>query len=115
MAYNSDGEDLAQHRNIVRSYLARFHRPWYTVDDLLQDTFLQASQTIRNRGPPERPVPWLLSIARRTATRQLRQEERHRRKYLVDIVAEAQREPVQDLLHHEIRSRLGEAIQRLST
>ena len=65
MAYDTVGEDLnlSQYAKVLRSYLRVYHRRLYAVDDLVQDTFVQAFHTIRTHGPPTKPLAWLLTIA----------------------------------------------------
>lgn len=58
--------DLLEHYSTVERYLSRHRPPDLDVHDLIQDTYLRAYTTMRSRGPPSKPVPWLITLARRS-------------------------------------------------
>ncbi len=106
--------DLLRHYRTVRSYLTHFSRPWCTADDLLQETYAQAYQTVRNRGPPEKPLSWLRAIATRTAYRVLRHERQHRGEVLEDVLDKHTRQPLDELITQEQLALLSGALRNLS-
>ena len=106
---------IERHERALRRYLKRFASPSYPVDDLVQDTYVAALTTIRNRGPPERMRPWLYRVAERTAYRQL-YKKRPRYRETDDpnlLLDEHQPEPVDSTIHNEELVRLGDALDHL--
>ena len=73
---SGEEDGIASYYQRVRRYLARFANRRYAAEDLAQDTFAQAYEAIRNRGPPEQPLPWLMEIAHRTGVSRVRKERR---------------------------------------
>lgn len=61
--------DLGEYFEPLRRRLRPLSSSYYSVDDLVQDTYVEAYQTIRNRGPPRNPWSWLVTIGKRTAAR----------------------------------------------
>lgn len=108
---------LEDHYQRIQSYLSRYETPSITRDDLTQATYLKAYEHLRNRDPPRRTVPWLLSVARSVAIdahrkRQARQEilvadQDSRIDYTAIEVPES-------IEHREDLARLPEAVRELS-
>lgn len=69
---------VRQYQSRVRAYIARYVRDAYAVEDLAQDTFLQAYRGLSTyRGESSLGV-WLIGIARNVALMHLRDQSRRR-------------------------------------
>lgn len=69
---------VRQYQSRVRAYIARYVRDAYAVEDLAQDTFLQAYRGLSTyRGESSLGV-WLIGIARNVALMHVRDQARRR-------------------------------------
>ena len=55
---------VADHHRVVYAYAYRLSGNQADAEDVTQQTFLQAHRNLDQLRQPDRPVPWLLSIAR---------------------------------------------------
>ena len=106
--------DLLSHYQDVRNYLGRFETPLFSRDDLVQETYLRALETVRIRGPPGPVKPWLLTIAKRTGIEGWRRSQMRITESLVaEPVTSEKPEVLDELVGYEERDQVARAIQRL--
>ena len=74
---NKDAHGLLVYYPAVTRYVRNLVAPHYSSADIVQETYSRALTTIRNRGPPQRSLAWLLCIARRTSFHHIREETGH--------------------------------------
>src|SRR5687768_3175819 len=69
---------VRQYQSRVRAYLARYVRDRDAVEDLAQDTFLQAYRSLSNYRAESSLGVWLIGIARNVALMHVRDQARRR-------------------------------------
>ncbi len=107
--------DLSRYLGCVHAFLRRYASREFPVEDLVQETFVEAYKSARARGPPSKPKQWLLTIAYRTAVRGFRQKGRRGPVHRIDdIVDQKSSDPVDRAIAEERLSRIADGIQRLA-
>lgn len=67
--------DFTEHYTAIRSYLRQYESlPFSSVEDLAQEAFLRAYQSMGRHELPRKPLGWLLSIARSVGIDSLRRQ-----------------------------------------
>jgi len=113
----SNGNDLTRFYPQVRRYLERHASRTYPIDDLVQDTFLRAYETVRDRGPPDDGLSWLKGVARHVAADRFRGRRAHEDRAYELAADVADRRPYPDpleaLITNEDSERARQAAERL--
>lgn len=70
-----DANDLLQYYRVVKLRI-RHKFPRVSIDDVMQETFYQATDSVQRHGYPRKPEAWLCKIAERMALREYRKQRR---------------------------------------
>lgn len=70
---------IAGYEREIKAVLRPYVPPGLELEDLVQESILEALKSIRARGPPNKPAPWLRTVAIRAAKRQARTHYRQMR------------------------------------
>lgn len=119
-------EDLPLYYTSITRFLRYNYTPVHsihTIEDLVQETYLQAYISVRNNRPPtEYPYAWLCSVARRTAALQLKNERERRRhrnalgeSYVRDDATAPNGDVLDSLADDELLRRLHAALRKLDS
>lgn len=115
--------DRAAFELLVRRYLhavhavaASFLRERADVEDVAQETFLRALQSIRDFNPARPFAPWLYQIARNVARNRLKWQRRHPSESLAaeeTSLADSRPSPATGAERSELRATLERAVEEL--
>lgn len=100
--------ELSQYVGALRRSLSRYTVDPNRLDDFVQESMLEALQSVRAREPPRNPCSWLLKVGHRTAQRAVCRERRHGHAMLVEEkVADGEAQPYDQA----VRSEFGELVR----
>ena len=115
MARSQTPIDYSQYIGCVRAFLRNYASREYPVEDLVQETFVEAYKSAQARGPPSKAKQWILTIAYRTAARGFRQKVRRGPVHRIDdIVDKKSIDPLDQAIKREHLNLISDGIGELS-
>ncbi len=114
------GDDIAAYEELVRRHREAVYRVVYAVvgnhdqaEDVVQEAFLHAYQTIR-RFDSRRPfAPWLKRIGVNCAVSELRRQERMARAAKRDVAPSYEANPEECAIANDLQAAVSEAVSKL--
>ncbi len=107
--------ELSRYESALRRALTKRHYVQRAdLDDIVQETFVEAYGAVRSRGPPRHPVGWLIAIGRAVASRSMSLRCRGHEHYDEERYGSEAYTPLEDAVTNERYEPVREAIKNLS-